>query len=146
VTNCYRRLSCRAACTAVLISAAATLAACSGTPSAPRDSAPPAAASPGRVARVYLRAALTGNCALTAALTTSHTWSWCSDPNLLDYRSVGMTYKVPASMAGRNEQCVGFEMYTHGSSDGSMPAGWQPWSLCLVRTAAGWRLYDQGQG
>ena len=44
-----------------------------------------------------------------------------------------------------NEECVPFQMYTHGSSDG-MPTGWQPWGLCFVRTRAGWRLYDQRQG
>jgi hypothetical protein len=107
---------------------------------------PQAGASADKVARVYLRAAASGNCALTAALTLSHTWSWCGDPKLLSYRSVGNAGLVPASVAGRNEECVGFEMYTHGSSDGTMPTGWQPWSLCLVRTHDGWRLYDQGQG
>ena len=48
---------------------------------------------------------------LTAALTTSNTWSWCSDPKLLDFRPVGEAYLVPAAIAGRNEQCVDFEMY-----------------------------------
>lgn len=107
---------------------------------------PPASASPGRVARVYLRAALASDCDLTGHLTTPNTWNWCSDPRLLRYRSVGRTYHVSAYAAGRAEQCVDFEMYTHGSSDGTMPTGWAPWSLCFVRTHAGWRLYDQGQG
>jgi hypothetical protein len=129
-----------------VISAASVLAACSSTSSAPVVSVPPAAASPERVARIYLRAALTGDCDVTAELTTPGTWNWCSDPKLLNYRSVGTGYHVPASEAGRNEECVGFEMYTHGSSDGSLPAGWQPWSLCFIRTHAGWRVYDQGQG
>jgi hypothetical protein len=129
-----------------LMSLAGVLVACSGASKASGASAPPVAASPERVARVYLRAAFTGNCELTAELTVSHTWSWCDDPKLLDYRSVGSAHYVPASEAGRNEQCVDFEMYTHGSSDGTMPTGWQPWGLCFVRTRAGWRLYDQGQG
>jgi hypothetical protein len=136
----------RITCALILVSAAGVLVACSGTSKASGGSAPPAAASPGQVARVYLRAAYTGDCDLTAELTTSGTWSWCNDPKLLDYRSVGSAYYVPASEAGRNEECVGFEMYTHGSSDGSMPTGWQPWSLCFIKTHAGWRLYDQGQG
>jgi hypothetical protein len=122
------------------------LAACSAATKASGDPAPPATASPGQVARAYLSAADTGNCALTAELTTANTWSWCDDPKLLHYRSVGSAQAVPASEAGRNEECVPFEMYTNGSSDGSMPTGWQPWSLCFVRTRAGWRLYDQGQG
>ena len=64
----------------------------------------PSAASPGQVARVYLRAARTGNCTVTAALTLSQTWSWCDDPKLLDYRPVQSRSGVPASEAGRNEQ------------------------------------------
>jgi hypothetical protein len=130
----------------MLMSAGSVLAACSGNPSEPRVPAPPADASPERVARAYLRAAFTGNCDLTAELTLPQTWSWCTDPKLLKYRSVGRAYFSPASQSGRNEECVDFEMYTHGSSDGTMPVGWQPWGLCFVRTNAGWRLYDQGQG
>jgi hypothetical protein len=129
-----------------LTSLAGLLAACSSAPAASGASLPPSAASPAQVARVYLRAALTGNCTVTAALTLSHTWSWCDDPKLLDYRSVRSPSSVPASEAGRNEQCVPFQMDTHGSSDGSLPAGRQPWQLCFVSTQAGWRLYDQGQG
>lgn len=129
-----------------LICVAGVLVACSGHSKTSSVSAPPASASPERVGRLYLRAAFTGNCGLTADLTLSHTWSWCDDPKLLDYRSVGKAYSVPASEAGRNEECVSFQMYTHGSSDGTMPIGWQPWGLCFVWTRAGWRLYDQGQG
>jgi hypothetical protein len=126
-----------------LTSFATVLVACS---SASRVPAPPAVASPGQAARVYLHAAVTGDCELTAELTLPHTWSWCGDPRLLNYRSVGRAYYVPASQAGRNEECVDFEMDTHGSSDGTMPVGWQPWGLCFVRTHVGWRMYDQGQG
>ena len=140
------RLVRRIMCALALVSLVGVLAACSATSKASGDSAPPAAASPERVARDYLRAAYTGNCALTAELTMAKTWSWCDDPKLLHYRSVGNAYAVPASEAGRNEECVDFEMYTQGSSDGTMPPGWQPWSLCFVKTHAGWRLYDQGQG
>lgn len=129
-----------------LMSVTGVIVACSAHSKTSDISAPPAAASPERVGRLYLRAAFTGNCGLTTELTLSHTWSWCSDPKLLDYRSVGRAYFVPASEAGRNEECVPFQMYTHGSSDGTMPTGWQPWELCFVRTRAGWRLYDQGQG
>jgi hypothetical protein len=125
-----------------LMSVIGILAACSG-PSAP---VPPRAASPERVTRVYLRAALTGDCGLTANLTTANTWSWCGDPKLLHYRSIGHAYFVPASEAGRNQECVDFNLYTDGSSDDSMPTGWQPWSLCFIRTHLGWRLWDQGQG
>ena len=135
----------RLACALTLIPLASVLGACSGTSKAPGVPVPPAAASPGQVARVYLRAAFTGNCKLTAELTLAHTWNWCDDPKLLDYRSVRSPDNVPASEAGRSEECVPFQMYTHGSSDGSMPTGWQPWSLCLVKTAAGWRVFDQGQ-
>jgi hypothetical protein len=136
----------RFACALTLMSLACVLVACSSTSTASGVSTPPAAASPERVARVYLRAALTGNCKLTTELTLPHTWNWCDDPKLLDYRSARSPYHVPASNAGRSEECVDFEIYTHGSSDVTMPTGWQPWSLCLVKTPVGWRLYDQGQG
>jgi hypothetical protein len=134
------------ACALALMPLAGVLVACSSTSKAPDVPVPPAAASPGQVARAYLRAAFTGDCKLTAELTLSHTWNWCDDPKLLDYRSVQSPDHVPASEVGRDEECVPFQMYTHGSSDGSMPTGWQPWSLCFVKTAAGWRVYDQGQG
>ena len=142
MTGVVRRL----ACALTLIPLASVLVACSSTSQASGVPALPAAASPEQVARVYLRAAVTGNCKLTAELTLPHTWNWCDDPKLLDYKSVQSPDYVPASEAGRNEECVAFEMSTHGSSDGSMPTGWQPWSLCLVKTPAGWRLFDQGQG
>jgi hypothetical protein len=142
MTGAVRRL----ACVLMLTSLAGVLVACSGTSDAAGVSIPPVAASPERVARVYLHAALTSDCKLTAELTLPHTWNWCDDPKLLDYRGVRPPYYVPASNAGRNEECVQFEMYTHGSSDGTMPTGWQPWSLCLVKTRTGWRLFDQGQG
>lgn len=129
-----------------LVSLAGLLGACSGTPRASGASMPSVAASPEQFARAYLRAAVVGNCTLTAELTLPHTWNWCGDPRLLDYRSVRGPNYVPASEAGRDEECVPFEMYTHGSSDGTMPSGWQPWSLCLVKTPAGWRLFDQGMG
>jgi hypothetical protein len=142
MTGVTRRL----ACALTLAALASVLAACSGTPEAPGVPAPSATASPGQVARDYLRAAVTANCKLTAELTLPRTWNWCDDPRLLEYRSVQSPFHVPASAAGRDEECVPFEMDTHGSPDGSMPTGWSPWELCFVKTAVGWRLYGQGQG
>jgi hypothetical protein len=139
-------VDCRLACALTLIALASVLAACSGRPEAPRVPVPSVAASPGQVAGIYLRAAVTADCTLTAELTLSHTWNWCDDPRLLDYRSVSNPFHVAASAAGRDEECVPFEMDTHGSTDGSMPTGWSPWELCFAKTPAGWRLYDQGQG
>jgi hypothetical protein len=133
-------------CALTLIPLVSILVACSSASKASGVPVPPVAASPGQVAGVYLRAAVTGNCELTAELTLPQTWNWCGGPKLLDYRSVGSSYFVPASEAGRDEECVPFEMYTHGTSDGSFPAGWQPWGLCFVKTPVGWRLFDQGQG
>jgi hypothetical protein len=129
-----------------LVYVVVVLAACSAASEGSAEPALPSSASPEQVASAYLHAAYTGNCALTAELTMAHTWSWCNDPKLLHYRSVESAVAVSASEAGRNEECVNFEMYTDGSSDGSMPTGWQPWGLCFVRTPAGWRLYDQGMG
>ena len=58
------------------------LVACSGTSKRSDDSAPPSAASPQRVARVYLRAAFTGNCDLTGDLTMSTTWELVRRPEI----------------------------------------------------------------
>jgi hypothetical protein len=124
-----------------LLLAGGLASACSSSPSAP---VPPPSSSAEQVAQIYLQAAKAEDCDLTAALTLPHTWSWCDDPRLLDYQSVNSAHLLPASEAGRDQECVPFEMNTHGSSDGSMPVGWQPWELCLVKTSAGWRLYDQG--
>ena len=108
---------------------------------------PPASASPVTVASAYLAAAKDVECSFTQALTQpKSTWNWCDDPRLLDYRSVGAARFVPASAAGVNEQCVPVEMDTLGSSDGSMPTGWQRWSLYMIDTNAGRRVHDQGQG
>ena len=140
--------TCRRVSTALAATVLAGVAvACSAsTPAARTGGVPPSGASPEDVARVYLDAAHRGDCQLTAKLTLPHTWRWCEDPKLLRYRAVLKPEHVPASIAGRDEQCVSFDMYTRGSSDGSLPTGWQPWSLCLIRTSSGWRLYDQGQG
>ena len=46
------------------------------------------ASSPEEVARAYLAAAKSGDCDLTRTLTLGHTWAWCSDPQLIDYRNV----------------------------------------------------------
>lgn len=83
---------------------------------------------------------------MTRELTTSHTWSWCRDPRLIDYRSVRPAELLPARYAGLDEQEVPFEMNTTGSSDGTIRSGWEPWGLNFVTTPDGWRLYDQGQG
>jgi hypothetical protein len=133
------------ACVLILVPVAGGVVACSGAAKTVIP-APSANASVERVARVYLRAAVAGDCDLTAELTLSHTWSWCSDPKLLAYRSVGRPQFDPASDAGRNEECVNFGMDTDGSSDNTIPSGWAGWGLCFVRTHVGWRLYDQGQG
>lgn len=135
----------RLACGLALFSVLSVVGGCSGDSRGSDIAGPPPAAPPERIARIYLHAAVTGDCKLTSQLTlTGGTWSWCTDPKLLAYRSVGEAYRW--SSAGRHEECVGFQMATHGSSDGTMPVGWQPWELCFVRTRAGWRLNDQGQG
>lgn len=130
---------------AVTLTCAGLLAGCSaGGHSTPR--LPPASTAPVALVSTYLAAAKAGDCTVTRALTQKHTWAWCHDPKLLDFKAIGAAQFAPAAEAGVDEQCVPFDMDTHGSSDGSMPTGWQPWSLCLVQTHAGWRVYDQGQG
>lgn len=103
------------------------------------------ASSPEEVARAYLVAAKDGDCDLTRRLTLGHTWPWCSDPKLIDYRDVkvfsGLQTQGPG---GPPVQAVTFEINTSGSSDTSMSAGWGPWTFLLTHGPDGWRLYDQG--
>ena len=124
---------------------AGLLAAC-GTGNHSTRPLPPESTSPEALVGTYLAAAKIGDCSFTRALTLKSTGNWCHDPQLLAYRSIEAAQFTPASEVGVNEECVPFEIDTHGSSDGSMPTGWQPWSLCLVQTKAGWRVRDQGQG
>ncbi|BDZ50236.1 hypothetical protein GCM10025867_24770 [Frondihabitans sucicola] len=99
------------------------------------------------MAATYLAAAKNQDCGLTRALAAKDgTWSWCSDPRLLSYTDVGRPFAVGKHSSPVPQECVRFTMTTTGSSDGSMPVGEEPWSLCFVHAAEGWRLYDQGQG
>src|SRR2546421_1201047 len=102
MTGVVRRL----ACVLVLLFLADVLVACSGTSKAADVSIPSVAASPARVARVSLHAALASNCKLTAALPLPHTCNWCDDPKMPDYRGARPPYSVSALTAGRNEECV----------------------------------------
>jgi hypothetical protein len=113
---------------------------------APDGAVPPASTSVASVARIYLKAAKKQDCGLTKALTaeTSSTFSWCHDPLLQSYGNV--RNPTPALDMSRAGECVAFTMRTSGSSDRSLPAGTEPWSLCFTRTGAGWRVFDQGQG
>ena len=65
-------------------------------------------------------------------------------PTMTAYRNLEGPVSFTKEQAGRDEQCVSFEMTTTESSDGSIAAGDGPWSLCFVSTDDGWRLYDQG--
>jgi hypothetical protein len=113
---------------------------------APRGPIPAASAPVATVADIYLKAAKDQDCGLTRALTTSNTWAWCTAPQLLNYDKVQAPDFSPARTSGVNEQCVAFMMDITASSDGSMQAGSEPWTYCVVHTSKGWRLWDQGQG
>jgi hypothetical protein len=105
---------------------------------------PPAGATVADVAAVYLDAAVRQDCAFTEALTVGRTLAWCTSPTMTAYRNIEAPVLLPKEQAGRDEQCISFEMTTTESSDGSLTAGTRPWSLCFVSTPDGWRLYDQG--
>ncbi|NEN06436.1 hypothetical protein G3T36_11190 [Diaminobutyricibacter tongyongensis] len=90
------------------------------------------------VAHTYVEAAKHQDCGTTRALTTTNTWAWCDDPRLISYKTVGRT--------GADGECIDYQITITASSDGSMDAGTEPWSLCFRQTKAGWRLWDQGQG
>ncbi|TWE07325.1 hypothetical protein BKA23_3508 [Rudaeicoccus suwonensis] len=100
-------------------------------------------------ALVYLHAATTGDCAMTKALTyhwENTTFAWCHDPKMLSYKDVQAPMFVPASEAGASVELVTFTMKTTAFPDHSLQAGVEPWSFDFVRTPAGWRVRDQGQG
>lgn len=114
----------------------------------PAGPVPNASTSVEQTARTYLIAATTGDCAMTKALTepgTSKASAWCTNPRMLSYSDVKVPEHVSASEAGVDEECVGFTMRSTGTDDQALPAGTLPWSLCFVRTPAGWRVHDQGQ-
>jgi hypothetical protein len=113
--------------------------------SVPDRPLPPHSASVQTVAHVYLRAAEREDCGVTRALTASRTWAWCSDPRLLSVHGVGKPYTVSEGV-DHPQRCIDTTVVTTGSSDGTMPRGSEAWAFCFVRTATGWRLWDQGQG
>ncbi|MBT2503871.1 hypothetical protein [Curtobacterium sp. ISL-83] len=109
-------------------------------------------ASPETMTRVYLRAAADGDCSLTRRLTLPHTSAWCSaplswltdSPDLVSYRDVGTAVHESEGVADRDQVCVPSTIDQRDLS-GAEP-GTMSWEWCWVRTADGWRLWDQGQG
>ena len=103
--------------------------------------------------KTYLRAAKDHDCALTRLLTTPNTFAWCGagthgwfdgDPELQSYRDVGKPELVTKGVAGHAQECVQSTIVQRRMS-GADP-GELSWSWCWVRTANGWRLWEQGQG
>lgn len=116
-----------------------------GPPSQPDQPLPAADASVSTVAIAYLNAAVRQDCAFTGALTMGRTFAWCTSPTMTAYRDVKDPVLLPKEQAGRDQQCIPFEMTNTESSDGSLTAGdRRPWNLCFVSTVDGWRVYDQG--
>ncbi|KQR52654.1 hypothetical protein ASF88_14220 [Leifsonia sp. Leaf336] len=85
-----------------------------------------------------MEAAKSQDCGMTRALTSANTWAWCDDPRLISY--------VPEGTTPSDSDCEAYMVTITASTDGSMEAGTEPWSLCFRRTDSGWRLWDQGQG
>ncbi|MDM7892317.1 hypothetical protein [Curtobacterium caseinilyticum] len=122
---------------------------------------PPASASSEQVLRVYLRAAVAHDCALTEALTaadapTTPDAAWCGHrqptswwddhPDLLAYRNVRAAERIPADeRGGVAEECIPVDV-TQTNMSGDDPGVLPGWEFCFRHTADGWRLYDQGYG
>ncbi|GAA1891101.1 hypothetical protein [Lapillicoccus jejuensis] len=94
------------------------------------------------VAAVYLDAAVHHDCTTTQALTTGATPAWCTDPTMTSYRNV--TGPTLLQQPGRDLQRVSFTMTNTESAEHSLNPATRPWSLCFARSAAGWRVADQG--
>ncbi|VEI02548.1 Uncharacterised protein [Acidipropionibacterium jensenii] len=115
----------------------------SGTGSS-SGSVPPASASSEQVAKAYLDAAKSGDCALTKQLTGTSTWAWCDEPRLTGYKDLGTVTTLPASQAGVNLDCYHLTITATAAPKRGITAGTRPWTLCFEHTDQGYRLYEQG--
>lgn len=125
-----------------------------------RRLAPPSASSE-QVLRVYLRAAVAHDCALTEALTAADApqtpgAAWCGQrrptawwddhPDMLAYRNVRAAERIPADeRGGVAEECIPVDV-TETNMTGDDPGVLPGWEFCFRQTADGWRLYDEGYG
>ncbi|RKR75600.1 hypothetical protein [Frondihabitans australicus] len=122
-------------------------------------SLPSASASPQQVLRVYLKAAKAHDCATTEALTVDspdqRSMAWCgggtfslfsNHPDLLSYGHIGKDSEVsPDEAGGDGEDCIPVDI-TETNMSGAEPGSMPGWQFCFVKTAAGWRLGDEGYG
>jgi hypothetical protein len=99
-----------------------------------------------QAAQAYLDATLRHDCWYTSTHTDPNTNSWCSDPTMTDAVGLDAPQAVGPPMVDRREWCASFEMTTNGDSQGSLPAGDQPWGYCFVKEHGVWMLWDQGMG
>jgi len=107
---------------------------------------PPASASVAEVAKVYLDAAKSGDCTTTKALTQDRTFAWCDNPKLLSYKILGKPVKYPETNGTPATVAVNTSLTSKGTDEQENFNGIKPWTFYFVKGAAGWRLYDQGQG
>jgi len=120
----------------------------SASSSVPAGPVPGPGVSVLETAKVYMRAAASGDCAMTHALESPKILGridWChDDPKLIKYKITGPATPEGPPGTAVHEQCVPTLATTSANSEGSMYAGTTPWSWCFVKTDAGWRLHDQG--
>lgn len=117
-------------------------------PQPPQRPLPAATASLHEVATAYLDAAVQQDCEMTRALTVpGDAFAWCTSPTMTAYRDLtGPTVPTAEQAGGQEEQCLSFEMTGSDAGARSLQSAVRPWSLCFVRTPAGWRVANQGQG
>lgn len=110
----------------------------------PASQLPPASASVTDVTKWYLQKVEAQDCTAVRSLTMSDAGVWCAEPHLKAYKNLQGPDHYDASWLGKPVDCLSFERLTPGTSDHSVPSGWSSWELCFNKTAAGWRLYSQG--
>lgn len=99
------------------------------------------------VALAYWRAAVSGDCRATRAMSTADTWAWCDVPRVTAVDDVGLAAPQLQSDQGTSRACVTSVITNTGSGDGdgAVMGGRQMWTMCFEHLPQGWRVYQQGE-
>jgi hypothetical protein len=139
-----RRTALPLAVSAVIVTLALVLPACT------KVEVPPADASPAQVVEAYLEAIQVGNCTVLSQLATRNQAerAWCGKGLTVSRITIGDPVPDPGSIASREfEQAVYVPVRfdVQGGAD-SVESGMRDWGYVLVRDAAvqQWRIADEG--
>jgi hypothetical protein len=94
-----------------------------------------------QAAEAYLDAAVRHDCWYTHTHTENSTFSWCSDPEMIKFSSVGPADKDPYTTSCAWN--VGFAMTDTRASDETIPAGNTLWYFYFTKDNGAWKVCDQ---